>query len=98
VAVNEDCGFTGGVQPVSVDQRMTAAAVFSGFDQAHILHADLLQVRGQRLGGAPAVGLVVRIGGDGGDAQQGFQFIKKTRVILLGKSNGGRRHERDSFR
>ena len=88
VTIDEHCWLSGGVQPIGIDQRMAFA-----LNQAPILQADALQFGEQRFGGLAAIVLVRGIRGDGRNAQQGLQFIEKTRVVLAGKCNGGRRHE-----
>ena len=67
-------------------------------NKPHVLHADALQVGGQRLGGLAAIAFVLRQRGNGWNAQQRLQVIEKTRIVLAGKGNCGRRHEFAPFK
>ena len=81
MAIDQNSRLTRGVQPVGIDQRVAL-----GFDEAHVFHADALEFGGEKFGGAAAVVLVLGQRGDGRDAQQGFQFIEKARVVLRAKA------------
>ena len=59
----------GGVQPLGVDDRMAR-----GRDQLG-READLPEVVADELGGTPGVGVVVRLGADAGDAEQGLELL-----------------------
>src|SRR6266568_431655 len=74
-----------GVQPVGINQRMSL-----GRDDLDVLHADAPQLASHVIRRPLDIGFVLRQGADAGNAQQVFQFIQKTLLVLAGKSDGGR--------
>ena len=77
-----------GMQPVGINQRMSL-----GRDDLDVLHADAPQLAGHVIRRPLDIGFVLRQGADAGNAQQVFQFIQKTLLVLAGKSYGWRCHE-----
>src|SRR5579875_2195887 len=79
MAIGEAGGLALGVQPVGVDKWMAR-----GVDDLDVLHADAGELGGEPLGGAADVGLVLGQSGDGGNAQEILQLLKKTGLVLTG--------------
>ena len=88
MAVDENGRFTGGVQPVGVDERVALC-----IDEADVFHADALEFGDEEFGGAAAVAFVLGQSRDGWNAQEVFEFIEKTCVIFCCETYSGRRHE-----
>ena len=93
VAVNEHRRLARRIEPVGIDER-----VAGGFLQGHVLHADALELRGDKVGGAAAVGGMLGQRGDRRNAEQVLELGEKTRVVLRGKVQCGRRHTMLSLR
>ena len=87
VAVAEDGGFAGGVQPIGVDQRM-----FVRLDELDVLHAGGAQGVGDEVGGAIDIGAVFGQGADAGNAQELLQLFEQAGLILLDEGVGGGGH------
>ena len=84
VRIAERGGLAGSMQPVGVNQRMTA-----GGDDLDILEADALQVGSNHLGGLADIAFVFFGGADAGNAQQVFQFVEKALLIFARVGNSG---------
>src|SRR6266568_145879 len=69
-----------------------------GLDDADILDADAIELRGKCPRRAAAVIFVLGQCGDGWNAEKVFQFAEKSGVILVGKIYGRRRHGLVPFR
>ena len=63
-----------------------------GRDDFNIFHADAAQIVGHEVGGLLYVRLMLFEGADAGNAEQIFQFAKKTLLIIAGEIHCGRSH------
>ena len=73
-----------GMQPVSINQRVTG-----GFDDPDMLQANPLHLPGQALGGKPDVARMLGEGRDRRNAEQRFQFLKEASLLAAGKIERG---------
>jgi hypothetical protein len=87
VAVAEDGGFAGGVEPVRVDERMLGGG--NNFD---VFEAGGFEAVCDEVGGAVDVGFIFGEGADAGDAEEREELFEEAGFVLFYKSGGGWGH------
>ncbi len=77
------------MEPVGVDERVAVGVCGGGcLDEADVVHADAAEIGGDEFGGAADVGGVLGVGGDGGDAQEGFELVDEAGLVGVGEGEG----------
>src|ERR1035437_3480010 len=78
MAVDQDRGLTGGVQPVRIYHRVAAR-----LGHIHVLHTRGPKIRGDELGRGAAIRCVGRDGGDAGYAEQVLEGLEPNGLRFL---------------